>query len=98
MLDAPLMINYNYGAGSDKKSQSSFGFFGGAGYGYHSNPYTDQSGDNVAYVESGFGPVLNAGIRFTRDRHHNFELRFSYMKAMDESRSNIYSVGAIFNW
>jgi len=98
MLDAPLMINYNYGAGSNKKVSGRFGFFAGFGYGYHSNPFTDNSGDDVAIGESGFGPVFNAGVRIARDRHHNFELRFSYMKAMDVSKSDIYSIGAIFNW
>ncbi len=98
MLDAPLMINYNYGAGSDKKYPGKFGFFVGIGYGYHSNPFTDNSGDDVAYPESGFGPVFNTGLRIARDRHHIFELRFSYMKAMDVSKSDIYSIGAIFNW
>jgi hypothetical protein len=98
MLDAPLMINYNYGAGSNKKVPGSFGFFVGVGYGYHSNPFTDNSGDDVALVESGFGPVFNTGIRIAKDPHHIFEFRFSYMKAMDISKSDIYSIGAIFNW
>jgi hypothetical protein len=98
MLDAPLMINYNYGAGSNKKDTGKFGFFVGIGYGYHSNPFTDNSGDDVAYVESGFGPVFNTGVRISKDRHHTFELRFSYMKAMDVSKSDIFGIGAIFNW
>ncbi|HSZ33503.1 MAG TPA: hypothetical protein VK772_09330 [Puia sp.] len=98
MLDAPLMINYNYGTGSNKKNSGRFGFFAGIGYGYHCNPFTDNSGDDVAHVESGFGPVFNTGIRIARDPRHNFEIRFSYMKATDVSKSDIYSIGGIFNW
>ncbi len=97
MFNAPLMFNYNYGAGSGKKDAGMFGFFAGIGYGYHSNPIIENS-DEVAYVESGFGPVFNTGIRIARDRQHNFEIRFSYMKATDISKSDIYSIGAIFNW
>jgi hypothetical protein len=98
MLDAPLMINYNYGAGSNKKDADRFGFFAGIGFGYHTNPYADNKSDSLAYVESGFGPVFNTGIRIAKDPHHIFEFRFSYMKAMDISKSDIYSIGAIFNW
>lgn len=98
MLDAPLMINYSYGAGSNKKDADRFGFFTGIGYGYHTNPITNNNGEDFAYVESGFGPVFNTGLRFARDQHHNFEFRFSYMKAMDVSKSDIFSIGAIFNW
>ena len=97
MMDAPLIINFNYGAGSNKKTESRFGFFGGAGYGYHANPYINDNSSNF-YWESGFGPILNTGIRIARDRIHNVEIRFSYMKAMDDSKSNIFGIGAIFNY
>jgi hypothetical protein len=98
MLDAPLIINFNYGAGSNKKTDSRFGFFGGAGSGYHANPYNSDNSSNAFFWESGFGPEFNTGIRITIDRKHNIEIRFSYMKAMDESKSNIYGIGAIFNY
>lgn len=99
MLDLPLMINYNYGAGSNKKTKDRFGFFAGIGYAYHTNPFTiDNNSDDVAYTESGFGPVFNTGLRVAKDPHHNFEIRFSYMKATDASKSDIFGIGAVFNW
>ena len=98
MLDASMIINFNYGAGSNKKTGRRFGFFGGAGYGYHANPYINENSGNSFYWESGFGPVFNTGIRIAKDRHHNVEIRFSYMKAMDESKSNIFGIAAIFNY
>ena len=98
MLDAPLIINYNFGAGGTKKDAGRFGFFAGIGYGYHTNPYADNKSDSLAYIESGFGPVFNIGLRIAKDQHHNFEFRFSYMKAMDVSKSDIFGIGAIFNW
>jgi|SRR5450432_656658 len=101
MFDAPLMFNYNYGAGSTKEAEDKFGFYGGVGFGYHMNQYTatDESGYDYSAKMSGFGPVGNIGLRLgVGHKTHNLELRFSYMKTMDQSKSNIVGIGVLFNF
>ena len=65
MFDAPLMFNYNYGAGSSREAEDKFGFYGGVGFGYHTNQYyaTDDYGYDYTAKMSGFGPVGNVGAR-----------------------------------
>ncbi len=100
MVDAPLILNFNVGAGSGKETASRFGFFTGGGFGYHasSNQATDLYGNNYSYKVAGFGPVGNLGFRIAVGRRSkNIEIRFSYMKTLDISKSNLYGLGAIFN-
>ncbi len=101
MLDVPLMINYNYGAGSTKEAEDKFGFFGGVGFGYHTNQYTatDQYDEDYTSKTSGFGPAGNIGARMgVGHGSHNLELRFSYMKTLDLSKSNVIGIGFLFNF
>lgn len=101
MFDAPLMFDYNYGAGSTKEAEDKFGFFGGVGFGYHSNEYvvSDMYGSNYTAKMSGWGPVGNAGVRIgVGHGSHNIEARFSYMKTMDDSKSNVIGIGGLFNF
>lgn len=101
MFDLPLLFNYNYGAGSTKEAEDKFGFFGGAGFGYHSNQYTatDYFGYANTAKMAGFGPVGNVGVRLgVGQGSHNLELRFSYMKTLDVSKSNVMGIGFLFNF
>jgi len=101
MFDAPLMFNYNYGAGSSKESEDKFGFFAGVGFGYHTNQYivSDNYGNDYSTKMSGWGPVGNAGVRIgVGHKSHNIEVRFSYMKTMDDSKSNVIGIGGLFNF
>jgi hypothetical protein len=101
MFDIPLMINYNYGAGATKEVEDKFGFFAGAGFGFHAHQYvtTDDLGYDYTAKMSGFGPVGNLGVRLgVGHRSHNLELRFSYMKTLDISKSNIMGFGLLFNF
>jgi len=101
MLDVPLMFNYNYGAGSTKEAEDKFGFFAGVGFGYHTNQYTatDVSGYDYSNKMAGFGPVGNAGARLgVGHGSHNLELRFSYMKTLDISKSNVMGIGFLLNF
>jgi hypothetical protein len=101
MFDIPLMINYNYGAGATKEAEDKFGFFAGAGFGYHAHQYvaSDDIGYDYTAKMSGFGPVGNLGVRLgVGHRSHNLEFRFSYMKSLDISKSNIMGFGLLFNF
>jgi hypothetical protein len=101
MFDAPLVFDYNYGAGSSRESEDKFGFFAGAGFGYHMNQYiaTDQNGYDYTDKMAGFGPVANLGGRLgVGHGSHNLELRFSYMKTLDVTKSNVIGIGFLFNF
>jgi hypothetical protein len=101
MFDAPLMFNYNYGAGSTKEAEDKFGFYGGVGFGYHMNQYTasDESEYDFTAKMSGFGPVGNIGARLgVGHGSHNLDLRFSYMKTLDLSKSTVIGIGLLFNF
>jgi hypothetical protein len=99
MLNAPLMLDFNDGAGSGKSNNSRVGFFFGGGFGYHANVITkkDYTGNDIAYPMSGFGPAGEAGIRFSVGKHRrNVEFRISYMKTQDTSGSGVFGIGCVF--
>lgn len=102
MLNAPLIINLNMGAGSTKTTESRFGYFVGGGFGYHYGTYNVSdilNGDDEVHKLNTFGPVGNAGIRFgVGHRTHNVEVRFQYMRGLGDSKANIYGVGSAFNF
>jgi hypothetical protein len=101
MFDAPLVFNFNYCAGSSKESEDKWGFFAGAGFGYHMNQLiaTDQYGGDYSIKMAGFGPVGNAGVRLgVGHGSHNLELRASYMKTLDVTKSGILGIGVLFNF
>ena len=102
MFNAPLIINLNMGAGSTKETESRFGYFVGAGFGYHYGTYNLSdiiNYEGYATKFSTIGPVGNAGVRFGVGRgSHNIEVRFQYMKGINDVKPNIFSVGAAFNF
>ncbi len=104
MVNAPVMVNLNFGAGSTKANEKRFGLFLGGGFGLHYGDY------GVTVIEGGsqyydtkygasFGPAANAGFRIAVGRHQkNIETRFSYMKTVTNARTSAYGVGALFNF
>lgn len=105
LLNAPVIVNFNFGAGSSKDNESRFGFYIGGGAGYHYGKYnvdsTDSYGNGYTYQASinGIGVAGNAGIRFAVGRGtHNVDAKVMYMKAMDNSKANIFGIGALFNF
>ncbi|GAO41073.1 outer membrane beta-barrel protein [Flavihumibacter petaseus] len=108
-VNAPLMINYNVGAGSSKESADRFGFFLGAGFGAHlGSSYVLKSvdgGDDYYYDEyvkenqTTFGPAANAGVRFAVGAGtHNIEIMGSFMKGINEGKANIFGIHGVFNF
>ncbi len=105
MANVPLIINLNMGAGSTKEAESRFGYFVGGGFGYHYGNFNisdalDMSGEGyVEHKTSTIGPVGNAGIRFAvGSGSHNVEVRFQYMKGINDVKPNIFGAGAAFNF
>jgi hypothetical protein len=104
MINAPLIINLNVGAGSTKENEKRFGFFVGGGLGYHYGNDAKEGidGDYVTYggyYGSSIGPAGNIGLRLAVGSHQkNIETRFSYMKAISESKIAAYGITALFNF
>ena len=103
MINAPLMINLNGGAGSTKENESRFGYFFGGGFGYHYGKYnlseiidpyeeTSPAGGTV-------GPAANAGFRIAVGSHmKNIEGRFSYMKGITNAKPHVFGMAVLFNF
>jgi hypothetical protein len=104
MLNVPLMINLNVGAGSTKENESRLGFFVGAGFGYHLGSYntnvTDGYDEYSSYqAKSSYGPAANAGVRIAVGNHQkNIEIRLSYLKGIDATNANVFGVATLFNF
>ncbi|WPQ61554.1 hypothetical protein SIO70_24650 [Chitinophaga sancti] len=104
MLDIPVILNFNYGAGAVKGGHKKWGFFAGAGYGYHLSTdeysnYYDDNGNYKTSDNSTLGVTGNAGFRIGMGhrRRHNLEIKFTYMKGLTSYRPNVYGVNCIFN-
>lgn len=105
VLNAPLIINLNMGRGSTKDNRQKFGYFVGAGFGYHHGDFLTDTYDSYTntyinnYSSNTYGPAANAGIRLgVGRRHKNIEVRFSYMKGLNENKPNIFGVAGAFNF
>ena len=105
VANVPLIVNLNMGRGSTKENRDRYGYFVGAGFGYHHGNFittkTNSSGYYYTGVEStnSFGPAANAGVRIGVGRaHRNIEIRFSFMKGLNESKANIFGIAGAFNF
>jgi hypothetical protein len=105
MIKAPVMLDLNFGPGAHKETDSRFGGFIGGGFGlYHGNFYSivvdDYYGDYYQYTNvTSYGPAANAGFRFAVGRNQkNIQVRFSYMKGLNDSKPSVFDIGAGFNF
>ena len=105
VVSAPLMINLNMGRGSTKENTDRYGYFFGGGIGYHHGDFITIQDDgyggqyNTIKSTNTFGLCSNAGFRIgVGSRHRNIEVRFSYMKGINEDKPNIFGIGALFNF
>jgi hypothetical protein len=106
VVNVPLIINLNMGRGSTKENRQKFGYFVGAGFGYHHGDYlTDGIYDpntgtyTDTYSSNTFGPAANAGVRIGVGRKHkNIEIKLSYMKGINEVKPDIFSIACLFNF
>lgn len=105
VINAPVIINLNMGRGSTRENRQKFGYFVGAGFGYHHGDFlvdeTDPSGYNYVGSRSlnTFGPAANGGVRFGVGRkHQNIEVRLSYMKGLNDTKPNVFGLACLFNF
>lgn len=106
MINAPLMLDFNFGAGAHKETEKRFGLFVGAGAGLHqgnvySEYYDPYSGSyyEVKQNISALGVAANLGFRVAVGRKQkNIETRISFMKGVNDVKPTIFSLGAAFNF
>jgi hypothetical protein len=99
VVNVPLVVNLNMGRGSTKENRQKFGYFFGGGLAFHHGDFIDDYSDDGTSTVNAFGPAANTGIRFGVGRKHkNIEVRFSYMKGLNESKPNIFGVAGLFNF
>lgn len=106
VFNIPVIINLNMGRGSTKENRQKFGYFVGAGFGYHHGDFlTDGIYDpntnsyTETYSSNTFGPAANAGVRIgVGRRHKNIEIKLSYMKGLNDVKPDIFSIGCLFNF
>lgn len=105
MLDAPLILNLNLGCGSSLESERGFGFFVGGGFGYHYGAVNDSRKDEygISYNDkkkgSTMGPAGNVGVRFSVGAEaQSAEVKLGYMKGMNDSKLQIYSLTLLYNF
>lgn len=107
LFQAPVMVNFNGGAGSSKDNEQRFGYFFGGGFGYHTvgiaAPGDYYDGSLYDYTSKtyakGFGPAANAGLRFAVGSHQkNIEIRVSYMKGLQTFKPALLGLNAAFNF
>jgi hypothetical protein len=101
VVNAPFIVNLNMGRGSTKENTDKFGYFVGAGFGYHHGDFLvdDFNYGTTSVSTNAYGPAGNAGVRLGVGRkHRNIEVRLSYMKGINEDKPNIFGIGCSFNF
>ncbi|RAJ73502.1 hypothetical protein CLV59_11355 [Chitinophaga dinghuensis] len=102
-INAPVMAEYNFGAGAVKNTSRRFGAFAGAGFGlhyghyYYSDSYYEDLSVNSNKTSA--GPAASLGVRFAVGRgKHNIEVRTSYMHTLGNDGGNIVGTYCLFNF
>ncbi len=105
VLNIPVIVSLNMGRGSTKDNRKKFGYFVGAGFGYHHGDFlTDYYDPNTntytdSYSSNTFGPAANAGVRIGVGRKHkNIEIKLSYMKGINDVKPDIFALACLFNF
>ncbi|MFT3823126.1 MAG: hypothetical protein QM731_04365 [Chitinophagaceae bacterium] len=104
MLNAPLIVDLNIGAGSTKENESRFGFFVGGGFGLHYGDFLvikEDEGRGYSYQDKAssttYGPAGNVGFRLAVGSHQkNIETKFSFMKGINDYKPTIFGVNVSF--
>jgi hypothetical protein len=107
MVNVPVILNFNIGAGSSRDCQDRMGFFIGAGYAYHVGTVDEEKYDpeyigyyTHTHTMSTTGPAANIGLRIGvgRRKRHNIEIRTSYMKGITSHKPHVFGATCLFNF
>lgn len=93
--ELPMVINFNFGHGSNFSSRQHWGGFVGIGYGINSLEVrdTESNSSNLVNVE---GTYVNLGFRFLMNYKHSLELKGYTIWGVFERK--IFGVRAIYNF
>ncbi len=97
IADLPLVVDYNFGAGSSVDNEDGFGAFIGAGFGYtYSNQtYTYDYGFGVTdyeqYKGTSYGPLAHGGIKAYINERVYF-LRAFYKIGMEKQKFKTFGI------
>lgn len=104
IVDIPVIINLNMGAGSTKQNEKRFGFFIGGGLAYQYGTYflaqyDPYTGWYSKINKISLGPAGNMGIRLAVGKHQkNIEAKFSYMRSLKKDETSVLGITALFNF
>lgn len=93
-LDLPLMAEINFGHASHPETSSSFGGFGGIGYGISKIGSSDEYGGTY---NNAAGLVINGGVRFLV-KERSVGARIAYMINFKSDAKNVLAVGAFYTF
>lgn len=102
LINAPVVVNLNFGAGSSPDNENRVGGFIGGGGGFHWGASTDQLDQNGNVKNVGgttFGYTGNAGVRFAiGDIGNTIEIKASYFKGVNENKMDLIGAAVIYNF
>jgi len=109
LVQAPVMVNFNFGGGSSPLCHKHIGGFVGAGYAFNyfspRDYYVYDDNDYIIGVDtkggSSAGPAANAGIRIAIGKTHtkSIEIKLSWYHALgSNNKFNVFGIGAAFNF
>ena len=88
----PLVVDYNFGLGSDPESdKDNFGFYGGLGYGLFSTSYVGTYSYGTLKAN---GPMARAGVRFLI-KEKVISVGASYLRSVDDNKANVIGISAL---
>lgn len=105
MINAPAMVDFNWGAGATRETEKRFGLFAGVGFGLHwgdfvvrdRDEYFDDYYNSRTYTT--YGPAANMGMRFAVGQNQkNVEVKFSYQRGINKPTTNVFGIVAGFNF
>lgn len=98
--DLPAVVDYNFGCKSTPESESNFGGYAGAGFGYFNVKISQSSFGN--FTGATYGPIFRAGLRFGSSSEnwggHGLTIGFHYKIGMEKSKITSYGIAALYDF
>jgi hypothetical protein len=103
MVSAPLVLNFNLGAGSSKACHKKYGFFVGGGYGYYRTNYAMEEEylrTDRLQTANMMGATANVGLRIGMgwQRKKSLEIKAFYLQGSTEHKPNTFGTACLLNF
>ena len=100
-FDAPLAIDFNFGAKSTSNSDAGFGGYIGGGFGYRYSSFhiSDYYGD-ASFKSNSYGPLARAGVRFGLGSSSNMGLTIGlyYKIGLETEKYKTYGLNVLMDF